>query len=196
VASLQPVPSIPHLVVQYSGILTKMSGDAAYASPPIAYATVQQHVADLAHAQATIRLNGAASRDAKLALVRSDMRQLKAFVQSLADADIANGKVLIEGAGLTATLPGGYSKPNLRLAHGAVPGRVHAYAKAVGKRASYHWQMGLGAVPASWTDLPETIAASTTIDGLTPATIVSVRFRTLTRDGLSDWSMPACIIVH
>jgi hypothetical protein len=34
------------------------------------------------------------------------------------------------------------------------------------------------------------------VDGLTPATVVEFRFRSLRREGYSDWSSPVSIIVH
>jgi hypothetical protein len=67
-------------------------------------------------------------------------------------------------------------------------------AKAAKAPASYYWQMRIGT--AAWTDLPETVVASTTVDGLTAATIVEFRVRILTTDGYSDWSPPVSIIVH
>jgi hypothetical protein len=195
-AGLKPVRSVPQFMTQYGAVLAKMSGSATYANPPIPYATATQHLAALAKAEQAVPRDGAAERDAKLAVCRSDVQLFKAFVQSLGDADPANAAALIEGAGMTASRWTPRPKQNLAARHGNVPGRVHVAARAAKRRASYHWQMGIGLTPGTWTDLPETLVANTTVDGLTPATIVSFRVRILTREGSSDWSAPVTIIVH
>jgi hypothetical protein len=193
-AVLSPFRSVPQFVVTCNIVLSKMSGSAVYANPPIAYATALLHVAALDKAQQAVPENGAADRDAKLAVCRADMRQFKAFAQGLADADLANAQTLIENTGMLASKRPPRSKQNLAARNGSVPGRVHVDAKAAKGKASYHWQMRVG--PGTWGDLPETVVAKTMVDGLTPATVVEFRFRSLRREGYSDWSSPVSIIVH
>src|SRR5262249_31655341 len=102
-ASLKLSESVPHFVKQCNIILGKMSTSTTYANPPIPYATALTHVADLDKAEQNVRRNGAADRDAKLAVVRADMRQYKAFVQGLGDNDLANMQAIIENAGMFAS---------------------------------------------------------------------------------------------
>lgn len=67
-------------------------------------------------------------------------------------------------------------------------------ARALRRPVQYRWQMSTD--QQAWTDLPESFNASTTVEGLTAATIYYFRLRTLTKKGASDWSAPVSIIAH
>ena len=86
-------------------------------------------------------------------------------------------------------------EPRADAQYGKVPGRIVLACQAT-RGAAYHWQMSMGTDPKAWSDLPETVRATLTVDGLTPATTCAFRLRTLTKDGLSDWSGVVTTIAH
>jgi hypothetical protein len=133
-------------------------------------------------------------RNDKLLVVKADMRQLKAIVQSAADANPAEAKTIIESAGMNVVKRVVNVKADITAKNGKIPGTVNLYARAVKGRASYQWQVSTD--QHTWTDLPPTIHAKTTVTGLTPATVYAFRFRSLTAAGLSEWSTVVTIIAH
>jgi hypothetical protein len=133
-------------------------------------------------------------RNYKRGLLRSDMRQAKESVQAAADASPEKAAAIINGSGFTVTKRAPRVKAPIRVRYGKVPGVLIVEAKSVGRKASYYWQMSID--QAKWSDLPTTMVAKTLVQGLTPTTVYYFRVRTLTRAGLSDWSMAASIIAH
>jgi hypothetical protein len=186
---------IPRYVVQCRAIVTRMEAIAQLQSPLLAQALDDIDALDEAE-QATHKGSPAetADRNAKLLVVRCDMLQLKAIVQGAADADFANAAVLIESSGMSVVKRVVRTKPQLAAKYGKVPQVVVLCAKAFKGQGSYQWQMSLDGT--TWLDLPGTVKATTSVGGLTPATVCYFRFRSLTGAGLSDWSMEASIIVH
>jgi len=188
--------SVPHYIKTCGNILTKMSGDATYGSPPVAYTQVEDDLDALLTSEQATR-NGprgaAADRDAKLKVMRAHMRLLKAFVQSLADADVARSQVLIEGSGMSVARKAVRTKPDFEARAGHTPATVDLACRAVkARRVTYFWQMSKNQV--DWADLPETLRAKASVSGLTTGTTYFFRFRTLTHAGLSAWSAVVTIV--
>jgi hypothetical protein len=196
-AALYAAASIPEFVKETRVINGKMTNNANFPTPPVPYATSLSHINDLDTAE-QVALKGAkgsaADRNTKLVIVKGDMRLYKGYVQSVADTNVANSKSIIESAGMFAVARGGKTKPELAAKYGKLPATVDLFAKATKGAGAYMWQMSLD--QKSWSDLPATVIASTTVTGLTPATVYYFRFRTLTRAGLSDWSTVVSIIAH
>lgn len=189
--------SVPQFVKLCRAIVAKMTGNAYFPSPTPALTLVLAHIDALDTAeQATHKGSPAATtdRNAKLMVVRSDMRQLKACVQIVADANIADSQLIIESAGMAVVKKTIRTKPNLAARYGKVPTAVVLHAKAVKGRVWYQWQMSTD--EKAWTDLPATLKATSPVTGLTPATVYFFRFRTQTVAGLSDWSTAVSIIAH
>jgi hypothetical protein len=67
-------------------------------------------------------------------------------------------------------------------------------AKAELGAGAYEWQMSTDG-GATWTVLPATVQATTTVHGLLLATMVSFRVRALTRKGADDWGDPVSTLV-
>jgi hypothetical protein len=174
-------------VKQCEAIVTKMAANSKWQGALLTQATA--HVADLAEAQTATHKGSpkdTATRNDALGLVRSDMRQLKAMVQASADADPLNAQTIIESSGMSWVKRVIPPKPPLAVKHAKVPGASNLYAKKVKGALIYQWQMS--ADQKSWSDLPWSKKASTSVTGLTPATIYYFRFRVLSADGTSDWS--------
>ncbi len=66
--------------------------------------------------------------------------------------------------------------------------------KSAGAHASYDWQMSVDG-GKTWTEIPSTTRAKTTVAALPVSTTVQFRFRTPTPKGQSDWSQPAGLTV-
>ncbi len=196
-AALYAARQVPQFLKQCQSIVAKISANPIFAASPLSPAQATAHLDELATAELGTQqgLPGAAAeRNAKLMIVRSDMRQLKGHVQSVADANLADAMVIIESAGMSVVKKGVRNKPELSARYGKVPTTSVLDAKAAKKRASYQWQRSVDQV--SWIDLPATMHASTLVTGLTPATIYYFRFRTLTAEGLSEWSAAVSFIAH
>jgi hypothetical protein len=194
-AALNAARKVPAFVMQCRAILTRMAAVPALQTSLLAKTLADVNELDTAE-QVAHKGSPAATKDrnAKLLLVRSDMRQLKAFVQSVADSDLANAQSIIESSGMSVGRRAIRVKPNLAAKQGKVTTLAEVYARAVKGRVSYEWQMSTD--QKTWSDLPRTVKAQITVTGLTPATIYYFRFRTLTVAGLSDWSMVASVIAH
>jgi hypothetical protein len=83
--------------------------------------------------------------------------------------------------------------------HGKMPNTVNLTAPAEKGRVSYYWQMcanPTGPSPGPYTDLAETHISKTTAKSLTPGQTYAFRYRTLTKEGYSDWSSPLLIMAH
>jgi hypothetical protein len=197
IAKLQASRQVPVFLIACRAILTRMAAGATFAGPPVSYALVSAHLDALAeseHLTVGGPVGAASDRNVKLAVVRADMRLLLAHVQGLADADLERGQAIIESAGFSVKKRPTWRKPAFAARYTGVPGELVLDVRSVGRRAAYHWQMSVDL--ASWADLPETVESSTTVAGLTPATVYYFRCRTLSRRGLSDWGDAFRVIAH
>ena len=148
------------------------------------------------HPQKSARRGGkgvAKLRDVALRRVHNKMNVLKAYVQSVANAE-AEPEAIVLSAGMNAKKPSTRTKLPVDVKHGGAPGRVVLDAKALPQPVQYHWQMSTD--QQAWTDLPATFKTKTTVDGLTPATVYSFRLQTVTNNGPSEWSSPVTILAQ
>jgi hypothetical protein len=178
---------IPVYIKQCQAIVTKMASNSKWQGALLTQATA--HIAALAVAEQNTHKGSPAEtaiRNDALALVRSDMVQLKAMVQGTADADRANAQSIIESSGMSVLKRIFKPKPPIAAKQGKVPGSASLHAKAVKGARIYQWQMS--GDQKSWTDLPWSRKATTTVSGLTPATAYYFRVRVLTAAGASDWT--------
>jgi hypothetical protein len=178
-------------------VVTMMTGNANFATPTPSLAKLTTHLDTLEAAEVLASKGGKGAvqqRDVELAVVQNDMRLLTAFVQSIADANVAAAEAIITSAGLKAGKKPSRKKPAVSVRQGKSLGSVVLDAKALPPPVQYRWQMSVD--QKVWTDVPESFKASVTVAGLTAATIYYFRLRTMTNDGLSDWSVVVSIIAH
>ena len=118
------------------------------------------------------------------------------YVNSVAEQQTspADAEVVITGSGFSVQKDSKRNKDTLAATYGLASGAVKLDARAVSPDASYYWQWSTDM--KTWASLPETKKASTTMTGLTPATMYYFRFRALTRKGMSDWSQDVSLLVH
>jgi hypothetical protein len=174
-----------------------VAGSASFPSPTPPMATFQADIAALVTAEtaALARAKGAVDiRNAKLAVLKTDLENLKAYVQSVADAaNPTNAAAIIESAGMAVRKTTLHDKATLAVEQGSVSGTVVIRAKAVARRASYGWQYSTD--QKTWTTLPQTLQAKTGVSGLTPATTYFFRVQGLISTGEGNWSDPVSFLV-
>jgi hypothetical protein len=163
--------------------------------PPLATFKADIDALDSAETQALTKAKGAVeARNAKLAVVVEHVHDARAYVNKIANADPPNAAAIITAGGFSIKKSSTRSKQLLAAKQGASTGIVVLTAKAVATRAAYEWEWSLD--QKSWTDVPLTTVAHTSISGLSPAVIHYFRFRASTSKGRGDWSEVVTLIVH
>ena len=190
-------PRVKNIVTFAQNIASAMTNNAHFPSPNPPLATFQADVAALNTAETAVlsRTKGAVeTRNAKLAVVRTDLDNLKAYVQSVASmASPSDADAIIESSGLTIRKVTQNSKPALAAKQGSVSGSVNLVAKSAAKRAAYTWQYSTD--QKTWTALPETIQSKAGVSGLTAGTTYFFRVQSVTKDGLGNWSQTVSLMV-
>jgi hypothetical protein len=184
------------LITYALGLVTALTGNAHFATPSPALADITTAIGDLQTAQANLsRTKGAvaARNDKKEALVQL-LQELRAYVQKTADADPENGAAIVQSSGLPARKAVVHKARVFAARPGASSGSVEVLAPVAARRASYEWQFSTDG-GKTWTESAPSMRARTTISGLPVASMVQVRFRSVTKAGPSDWSQPVTIVV-
>jgi hypothetical protein len=177
-------------------ILAAITGNPHFPSPTATMAAFEAHIDAAANAQSHILvgpIGSAAQRDARLAAVRSDLEQLRVYVQGVADASPGEGRAIIESAGMNVRRPGLHDKQELTVKAGAVTGSVVVVAKAAGDRATYEWQYSKVGEP--WIDVEPTRQARKAFNGLVAGARYRFRVRSVTQAGRSDFGAVVSVLV-
>ena len=166
-------------------------------NPPLDVFKAKLDALDKAQTKAAARTKGATeARDAIKKEVVNDMYHLCDYVQSVAEkiAIPEAAAAVITSAFMSVKKVPKRDVPPLAAKNTGVPGQVALAAKAVAPVASYYWEYSLD--QETWTPVPETLQASTTIDGLPWAKLSYFRFRALTRVGKGDYSPVVSLLVQ
>jgi hypothetical protein len=118
----------------------------------------------------------------------------KSYVQGKADANPAHGQAIIESSGLAVRKTTIRQKAVFAAKPGAVSGTVKLTAKVVARRSSYEWDWSADG-GKTWTSLPATLQAKTTVVNLPVGANASFRFRAVTKEGEGDWSQIVTLLV-
>jgi hypothetical protein len=162
--------------------------------PTMAVANANLAKLEAAETVALTKAKGAVeARDLALRAVLDDMHHIKAYVQKMADANPTSAEAIIAASTLGVRKARVHSKQDLQAKHGTVSGTVHLVAKAVSPRAAYAWQVSLD--QKTWTDVPQTMQAHTSVPNLPVGITHYFRSRSLTKSGTSDWSQIVSIVV-
>ena len=197
IAVFPEIPQVSQYMTNCEVVITKMTDNANVPDPTPTLAQVSAHLATLKECEELAHQGGMGAidqRDVALMVVRADMRLLKAYVQNRADANLAESKSIITSSGMGVGKKKAKGKAHVAVKDGKTPGSVVLDCKALRRPVVYRWQMSTN--QEAWSDLEESFKASLTVEGLTPATIYYFRLRTMTRNGLSDWSVVVSIIVR
>jgi hypothetical protein len=196
VASKLP-KNVPALVKTLQSIISAMTGNAHFANPNPALAALTASVAALVTAETATqsRAKGTVpARNAALAQVLSDFQVLKAQVQQVADTNPEQAEAIIASAGMSVRKSTTRAKPTFAARQGTTSGSVKLAARAAALRASYEWEWS-GDGGKTWTPVPPTLQARTSITGLPVGTTVQFRYRSVTKTGASDWSQATSLLV-
>jgi uncharacterized protein (DUF2126 family) len=197
-AVLKLSKKVKNVITYAQSVATAIAADAtSFASPTPSLATFQADISALATAEAAVlaRTKGAVeTRNAKLAIVKSDLETLRTYVQGVSDtATPINAPALIESAGMTLRKVTLHDKAQLGVKQGAVSGTVMVMAKAAGKRAAYDWQYSTD--QKTWTSVAPTLQAKTSVSGLTVGTLYYFRVQPLLPTGEQNWSETVSFVV-
>ena len=166
-------------------------------NPPLnAFKAKLNALAD-AETKAAARTWGAAmARDAIKKEVVNDLYHLRDYVQGVAEKIplLETAAAVIASAFMRVKKVPQRVVPPLTAKNTGVPGQVALAARTVAPVASYYWEYSFD--QESWTPVPETLKASTTIDGLPWAKVSYFRFRALTRAGKGDYSPVVSLLVQ
>ncbi|HEX8794731.1 MAG TPA: hypothetical protein VF765_27480 [Polyangiaceae bacterium] len=135
----------------------------------------------------------AARDNAKNALL-TQLHGAKAYVQQKADANPEQAQAIIESAGMAVRKTPIRVKLGFTVKPGPVTGSVHLSARSAARRASYEWEWSADG-GKTWTLLPSTLQAKTTVPNLPVGTSCSFRFRPVTKTGEADWSQVVTMLV-
>jgi hypothetical protein len=197
-AALSLAKAVPALITQATNFVTRMTGNAYFPTPTPNLALIATAIGTLQAAQvaAVSRVKGAAAaRDQRRKELVTLLQQLRAYVQTVADADEPNAPAIIESAGLTVRRKA-TRKPRIFTAKpGPNTGVAEVIAASAGHRASYDWQYSADG-GKTWVMLTSTLKTTTTVTGLTPGAVVEFRYRAVTKSGATDWSQPVSLTIQ
>jgi hypothetical protein len=188
VALKLPLP-VPQLIKTAQAIVAAMTGNPAFPSPNPPLPTTTGSIATLATAETATqaRTKGTAeARNAARTALLSELHVAKSYVQQVADASPDQAEAIITSAGMHVAKSAARTKAPFAVKLGPVSGSVHLAAKAAARRASYDWEWS-GDGGKTWTLVPSTLQAKTSITGLPVGTIVLFRYRAVTKTGEGDW---------
>jgi hypothetical protein len=198
IAVLKLSNKVKTAITYAQSVATGMAANAtSFPTPTPTLAVFQADIAALVTAETAVlaRTKGAVeTRNAKLAIVKSDLENLRTYVQAVADAaNPGNAAAMIESVGMTLRKVTLHDKPELGIKQGSVSGTVVLTAKAAGKRAAYDWQYSTD--QKTWTPVPPTLQAKTGVAGLTAGTVYFFRVQPLLRTGEQNWSSISSFMV-
>jgi hypothetical protein len=187
---------VPDVIKQGRAIVAAMTGNASLPSPNPALAAVSTALDELdaAETAALTKAKGTAeARDAALAKVKKLLRQLEAYVQLVADGSGDQAEPIIVSAAMSVRKVTPRQKQVFEAVQ-SVSGSVILFGVVVANASAYNWQMSPDG--KTWTSLPTTSKAKTTVAGLTPATTYYFRHEpVLRKGGAAEWSQTISIVV-
>jgi hypothetical protein len=190
IAVLKLSKKVKNVITFAQNVATAMTSNPSFPTPNPSLATFQADIAALNTAETAVlsRAKGAVeTRNAKLAVVRTDLDNLRTYVQTVAHAaNPTEAEAVIQGAGMTTKKSTLHDKAALAVKLGSVSGTVNLTAKAAGKHAAYSWQYSTD--QKTWSSVPQTMIAKAGVSGLTSGTVYYFRVQALTTAGEANWS--------
>jgi hypothetical protein len=165
------------------------------AAPIIAALTAAFTALDAAETAAKTRAVGTvAARNVARDNLVTALHGGKAYVQQKADANIEQAQPIIESSSLAVRKTAVRVKLAFAVKQGPVSGSAHLSARRTDRRASYEWQWSADG-GKTWTLLPSTLQAKTTVFNLPVGTTCSFRFRAVIKTGEGDWGQVVTLLV-
>ena len=185
------------LITLAAGIVTAMTGNAAFTTPSPALAIVLSAITALqvAETAALSRIKGAVvARNDKRAALELLLRELRDYVQHLADGDPENSAALIVSAAMAVKRARVTPPRAFTVSPGPVSGSAKLVVPSAGRRVFYEWATSTDG-GKTWTPSPSTLKTRTVIPGLAVGSTVEFRTRTVTKAGEGDWSQTLSLLV-
>ena len=190
---------------QASAIYTGLEANKAlFGAPTPQLPVLLGQIQDATTAQQEVgKVKGAsAARDASFRILVTSLESERMMVQALCDTNPEQAATLIAAASMVSAADTGRStKPLLALRNGLPSGTVLVDANAGSldrtyRRKTFHWQFTIDA-GKSFSPLPPTPIARTSIANLTPLTTVGVQVAvTVSQQPQGPWSQTVTILVH
>lgn len=174
-----------------------MTNNAYFPSPvpPLPTLDAQLKALDAAETATKLRTTGTVpARNGARTAVVSSLHTLKAYVQTIADADPEKAAEIIASAGMVVKKSAKRAAPSFEARQGTVSGSVRLSTKAAAARASYDWEWSADG-GKTWTPVPSTLKAKTIVTGIPVGTNAQFRFRAITKTGETDWSQIVTLLV-
>lgn len=200
IAALNVPGALGDFIIKARMIVQMMTNNAGEyftnPSPSLATVTADINALEAAEDVAKTRIVGsAAERDKAYDKALRDLHGLQLYVQTLADKaeDNDDAIAIISNSGFEVKSHGIYTKDALNVKHGKASGTVMLIAKAIKGSGAYEWQMSYD--NATWTNIPATIEANTSVKALPPSSLIYFRCRAVKKTGVEGWSQAVSIIV-
>jgi len=199
VLNILKLRKIGDFIAKMRGISLNMANNVAiFTTPNPDLATFDANIDALEAAEAATetRTRGSVqARDQAYDLMLDNVHSELNYVQDLADAaaDVDDALEVIALSGFDLKNHGVRVKPDFEAKNTELSGTVELAAKALGPRTAYEWFMSTD--QTTWTELPTTMQAKTTVSGLTPGSIVYFKERGVTKEGEGNWSQIVVILV-
>jgi len=191
--------SVKDLLTFGKAVHDAMVNNARFPSPnpPLDVFKAHLNALDDAETKAAARTKGAVmERNAMAKQVCNDLNHLCDYVQGVAEkipSPEAAAAVITSAFMSIRKVPQRVTSA-LSAKNTSFPGQVALAAKTVAPVATYFWEQSPD--QETWTSVPETIKASTTVDGLPRAKVAYFRFRALTRAGKGNYSQVVSLLVQ
>jgi hypothetical protein len=197
IAILKLTRRISNDIAYAKSVAAAVAGNPWFPEPTVPLAVFEAHLADVtaADAAALTRTMGLApTRDAKLAIVLADLRALRAYVQTVADANPASARSIIESAGMSVKRARGRGKNYVNASQGPVAGSAILTAERAGDRAAYEWQWSPDRM--TWNSLGQVLQSKRRVRGLPERQRLFFRVRVVTKNGRGPWSDVVSLVVR
>ncbi len=196
--NMKKLTKIGNFINKASFIVKSMTGNSWFPSPPITIAALLADIANLVAAEtaALSRLKGAVqNRNDMKAIVLADLRQMMAYVQSVANANPKNAETIIASSGFDIKLEGVRTKPPISVKpKKGESGTMVATVKKIDGTMANLWQSSTDG-GKTWVSLDPTSKVRIEISGLTPGITLMVKHLPVLRKGKGTWLVSAAVIV-
>jgi hypothetical protein len=197
IAVLNMPPTVAEEIKYGDLVLASVTGNAFFTPPPPEVAALGAALtkynttatAAKARTKGTIEARGVARTEFIAAL-----HDLRGIVQHVADSNPEQADAIITSASMSVKKMPVHKPRVFEATQGPVTGQVKLVTKSAGPRAAYDWQYSVDG-GKTWIDVDSTLKSTTVIHGLPAAVTAMFRFRTLTKAGKSDWSVPTSLLV-
>ena len=192
----RPVAALLSLAQAIDAAMSSATTTVPSPSPTMAQFTSDISALVTAENAAKMRTKGAVqTRDAKLAIVIADLKQLVAYVETVANENPSNAAAIANSAGMVIRKQPVKTKSDVNFRKTSPAGSVVVMARVASRQKQANdWEYSVDG-GKTWTAAPTTMQAKTTITGLTSGATILVKHQAVTKTGATAWSDPVSSVV-